>query len=155
MDIFAYIKRDHRKVAGMMDDVMSIRLPAIRQNIFHKIRSELIAHSKAEEQTFYVAVEAAASESVRLQMAHSVDEHQDIADCLTVLDNTPISSEFWIEKFGELKQAVTHHVHEEENDVFPKARVLLTPAQARQLAADMDRLKQQFLEDMEFEIPAL
>lgn len=155
MDIYAYIKRDHRKVAEMMDDVMSIRLPAVRQTIFRQIKTELTAHSQSEAQTFYVAIEMAAGEALREQMGHSIHEHNEIANLLNVLDMTPISSEFWLEKFGELKQAVSHHVEEEENDIFPKAKVLLSPAQARQLGKDMDMLKQEMLLDMEFDIPAL
>lgn len=155
MDIYAYIKRDHRKLAGMMGDVLAIRLPTVRQTLFQQIRAELMAHSQSEEQTFYTAVEAAASESLREQLGHSVYEHHEIADLLAVLNTAPISSEFWAEKFGELRQAVAHHVEQEETDVFPKARTLLSPAVERQLAKDMDALKQALLQDFELGIPAI
>ncbi|MEI9904542.1 MAG: hypothetical protein WDN06_11610 [Asticcacaulis sp.] len=76
-----------------------------------------------------------------LQMDHAEREHNEMRDLMQILDNTPISSEFWLEKFGELKHAIEHHVREEEDDVFPKAKVLLSPADARRLARDMDAIK--------------
>ncbi|MEI9904541.1 MAG: hemerythrin domain-containing protein [Asticcacaulis sp.] len=56
MDIYAYIKSDHRKVARLIDDLMAINLPYVRQQIFNQIRTELSLHAEAEEATFYTAI---------------------------------------------------------------------------------------------------
>ncbi len=155
MDIYAYIKSDHRKVARLIDDLMAINLPYVRQQIFNQIRTELSLHAEAEEATFYTAiVERTDSNSMSLQMDHAEREHNEMRDLLQVLENTPISSEFWLEKFGELKHAIEHHVREEEDDVFPKAKVLLSPADARQLARDMDGIKSRMRMEMTAGEPA-
>jgi hypothetical protein len=142
MDIYAYLKADHRRVAKLMNDLLDIRLPAIRQTLFEQIRAELSVHAIAEERTFYKALINAAHEAgVTDKMRHSEEEHDEIRELLEVLTDTPVSSDFWLEKFGELKHAVEHHVHDEEGDVFRVAQSLLSRETARRLANDMDALK--------------
>jgi len=146
MDIYAYIVRDHRKLAGLMDDLMSIRLPAIRQTLFEQIKADLAAHSDAEERTFYAALEhAIQTQEMNEKLEHSEHEHHEIKAILHVLARLSISSEEWMEKFGELKFAVEHHVAKEEDEIFPRAKEVLTPLDAHRLALQMDALKQQLL----------
>ena len=154
MDIFTYIKRDHRKVASLIDDLLAINLSYVRLNIFGQIRTELTLHADAEEQTFYRALDAAGQNGDLIErLHHAADDHEQMRALMEVIDNTPASSDFWMEKFGELKQAIAHHVAEEEQVVFPRARVLLSPQQCRQLARDMDMLKADLV--MEMQAPAL
>jgi hypothetical protein len=142
MDIYAYLKTDHRRVAKLMTDLLDIRLPAIRQNLFDQIRLELAVHADAEERTFYKAIaDAAHDQGVSDKIIHSEEEHDEIRELLDVLSDTPVSSDFWLEKFGELKHAVEHHVQEEESEVFKLAESLLSRETARRLANDMDALK--------------
>lgn len=149
MDIYTCIKNDHRRVAKLMDDLMAINLPAVRQRLFDDIRTELTLHAEAEEATFYTAiVELTQSPAISVQMDHAEHEHNEMRRLMQVLADTPISSEFWMEKFGELKHAVEQHVAKEENDIFTKARVLISPGDARQLGRDMEQLKAAMRDEM-------
>lgn len=146
MDIYAYIIRDHRKLSGLMDDLMSIRLPAVRQTLFDQIKTELSAHNDAEERTFYAAIEhALPSQKINDMLEKSEHEHHEIKALLHVLSRLSISSEDWMEKFGELKFAIEHHVAKEEGEVFPRAKEALSPLDAHRVALQMDALKQQLL----------
>ncbi len=142
MDIYSYIQRDHRKVAELMDDLLSINLSAVQLNIFDRIKTELQLHAAAEEQTFYTALEAASREArVEDRVVHAKADHDEIRDLLAFLSEESIAGPAWMEKFGELKHAVEHHVKEEEGEIFGKARNLLSVELANQLARDMDRVK--------------
>ena len=146
MDIYAYIVRDHRKLAGLMDDLLSIRLPAVRQTLFDQIQTELSAHSDSEERTFYAALEhATQTQEMNDKLEHSEHEHHEIKSLLHVLSRLSVSSEEWMEKFGELKFAVEHHVAKEEGEIFPRAKEVISPLDAHRLALQMDALKQQIL----------
>ena len=146
MDIYAYIVRDHRKLSGLMDDLMSIRLPAVRQTLFDQIKTELSAHSDSEERTFYAALEhAIPTQEMNDKLEHSEHEHHEIKSLLHVLSRLSVSSEEWMEKFGELKFAVEHHVAKEEGEIFPRAKEVISPLDAHRLALQMDALKQQIL----------
>lgn len=148
MDIYAYITRDHRRVAGLMNDLMSIRLPAIRQTLFDQIVDELTLHNDSEERTFYAALEhATQTQAMNDKLEHAEHEHHEIKALLHVLKRLSIGTEAWMETFGELKFAVEHHVAEEESTVFDKAKMVLNPLDAHRLALSMEALKQQIRQD--------
>lgn len=45
-----------------------------------------------------------------------------------------MSSSGWIQTLEKLKDALEHHVDEEENEVFPKAKKIISEEQAQLLA---------------------
>jgi hemerythrin-like domain-containing protein len=53
--------------------------------------------------------------------------------------------EEWTAKFTVLKENVEHHVEEEEGDMFPKARKVLSDKQAEALGTRMEEAKKQQL----------
>jgi len=149
MDIYAYIKRDHLKVADLMQQLLDVRLAAFHRRLFEQIKSELILHTEAEERTFYRAVAAAQREqATEEEMAHAFHDHGEIRGLLDELTELSENNEMWMVKFGALKQAVEHHVEDEEANVWKKARMVLTPDQERTLARDMDREKQKLLNEI-------
>ena len=143
MDIYNYIRQDHRNVAALMDELLSINLSAVQERIFHKLRVELSLHAEAEEQTFYKALQDASERAnVEDRIVHAREDHDEIRDLLTFLVNESIAGPRWMEKFGELKHAVEHHVKEEEVEIFAKARRLLSDEDAKHLAREMAMVKQ-------------
>ena len=155
MDIYAYIKRDHLKVADLMQQLLDIRLAAFHRRLFDQIKTELTLHTEAEEKTFYRAIEAATREqparddgATEEEMEHAFDDHAEIRNLLQELTEISENDEMWMVKFGELKHAVEHHVQDEETRVWKKARMVLSPAQERTLARDMDREKQKLLNEV-------
>ncbi|MBI1275162.1 hemerythrin domain-containing protein [bacterium] len=146
MDIYSYLKKDHRAVAKLMEELLATKDVKTRRLIFTQIKQELTLHADSEEATFYNAIEKATrAQSVQEQMEHADEEHDEIREYLEKLSNEPMESESWIEMFGEFKHSVTHHVDEEENDVFEKAKKYLSDEQATQLAKEMDAMKKQMM----------
>lgn len=150
MDIYAYIKRDHLKVADLMQQLLDIRLAAFHRRLFDQIKGELLLHTEAEERTFYRAIETATREqATEEEMEHAVHDHGEIRALLQELTELSENNEMWMVKFGELKHAVEHHVEDEETNVWKKARMVLTNDQERTLARDMDREKQKILDEVQ------
>ncbi len=144
MDIYNYLKKDHQKVADLMEQVVASKDPAERQSLFETIKMELTLHADTEEQTFYKAIEdATRSKQVEEKIEHANHEHDEIREYLEKLSTTPVSDELWLETFGEFKHSVTHHVEEEEGEIFEKAKKYLSSQEAKDLAKQMDRLKKQ------------
>lgn len=145
-DIYSYLKKDHRKVADLMEQVLASQNPTQREKLFKQIKLELTLHADTEEVTFYKAIEdATRSKNVQEQMEHADEEHTEIREYLEKLSSIPVASEEWIEQFGEFKHAVTHHVEEEEGDIFEKAKKYLSDKEAKDLAKEMEALKQEML----------
>jgi hemerythrin superfamily protein len=149
MDIYSYLKKDHKLVADLMESVVASQDADERKAIFTKIKQELTLHADTEEVTFYKAIEdATRSQNVQEKMEHADSEHNEIREYLEKLSSIPIESEEWIEQFGEFKHSVTHHVEEEEGDIFEKAKKYLNKDEAVQIAEDMDALKQKQKKEM-------
>ncbi len=143
MDIYNYLKKDHKLVAKLMESVINTNDASERYALFTKIKQELTLHADTEELTFYKAIQDATnSKNIQEKMEHADEEHSEIRKYLKKLTSIPVEDEEWIEKFGEFKHAVTHHVSEEEESLFEKAKKYLSKEEAIKLANDMEALKE-------------
>lgn len=146
MDIYGYIKKDHRHFEDLMDQVINAANSKTRESVFQTLKTELIVHAKAEEKSLYEAIETATrSKAVEKKIDHTYEEHDEIEGFLDKLSSTPITSDEWMIHFGELKHACAHHFEEEEGELFEKAKTYLDADQAKQLAKDMDALKTEMM----------
>lgn len=150
MDIYTYLKKDHKLVADLMEKVIASKDASKREALFAQIKEELTLHADTEEATFYTAVDKATrSQNVHEKMEHADEEHDEIRDYIEKLSTLSAEDEKWIEQFGEFKHAVTHHVEEEEGDIFEKAKKYLSKEEATRLAKEMDELKQKQKQKMQ------
>lgn len=141
MDIYSYLKKDHRKVSDLLKKVLATENIRQREEILAKINDELLLHAETEQATFYAALLNKPEMRERIQEAE--DEHKEMKGYLKKLSKTSAEDEMWLELFGEFKHAVEHHVREEEGQIFEKARKLLDENEARWLAERMDTLKRE------------
>ncbi|MCE3232251.1 MAG: Hemerythrin cation binding domain protein [Rickettsiaceae bacterium] len=139
MDIYTYLKKDHKKVSDLMKELLATRSPEIREEIFEEIKEELLLHAKTEQATFYKALENKRQTGEEIE--HAEDEHKEMEAYLKKLDKIDFNSENWIEQFGEFKHSVMHHVKEEEGEIFEQAKKILSERQAEKLAEEMEALK--------------
>jgi hypothetical protein len=140
MDIYNYLKRDHRRVSEMMAQMLVLRSPENRLDLFREIKHEILIHAETEQATFYAAL--ANRKSTEERIAEAREEHEEIKSYLGRLSAFPVESRPWLEMFGEFRHAVMHHIQEEEEIIFEKAKRILSHPQAVQLARDMVALKQ-------------
>ncbi|MFL6212122.1 MAG: hemerythrin domain-containing protein [Pyrinomonadaceae bacterium] len=144
MDVFTLLKQDHAQVAATIKQVEATDAPTQRQQLFNQIKQALDVHAHIEETIFYpVLKQAAETREITLE---AYDEHQDIKDLLAQLAGLPPDDEEWTDTFDELKQTIEHHVDEEENEMFVKARDVLSPQQIEDLGTRMEQEKQQQLQ---------
>jgi hemerythrin superfamily protein len=139
MDIYTYLKKDHRKVSDLMEQVLDTNSPSRRESIFDRIYDELLLHAETEQATFYAALED--EEEVEENIEDAEEEHAEMKDYMKKLSSMSAEEEEWIEIFGEFKHAVEHHVKDEEGRIFDKAKQILSSSEAKELAEDMARLK--------------
>jgi hemerythrin superfamily protein len=139
MDIYNYLKKDHRKVSELMQQVLAARMPARRKSLFEEIKHELLLHAETEQATFYAALEN--EQETEEWIEEAKDEHQEMKMYLNKISRLAPESIRWMEQFGEFKHAVEHHVKEEEETIFEKARDILSREEAMDLAQEMDELK--------------
>ena len=120
MNIYNYLKKDHQKVSDIFDQILSTKSMSKREALFNEVKKELLLHFKTEEATFYSALKG--HEETKEILHYAKNEHKEIEEYLEKLSTSSLDREEWIELFGEFKHSVLHHVKEEEEDIFKKAK---------------------------------
>lgn len=141
MDIYALLKKDHRTVAELFEKLEAARSDNTRQELLMTIEEELLLHAKTEEATFYAALENISETHLKDLMPEAESEHDEVRAFFERIRAAKMGSAKWFMLIGGLKQAVEHHVEEEEKLIFTYAKKTLDQTQAIELAKQMQELK--------------
>ena len=143
MDAFELLKQDHEKVSGIFEKLEPTTERAVktREELFTQLKQELDVHASIEEQIFYPAIkDADETHEITLE---AYEEHAVVKTLLSELEADPKDTEEWAAKLTVLKENVEHHVEEEETEMFPKAKKVLSAEQIEELGTRMEAAKQQ------------
>ena len=135
--IMSQLSEEHGEVSMLMKRCKASSDPATRKDLLSKIKTELMAHSKAEEAEFYAPLRE--YPETRDLVSHSKKEHEEIQDKLQTLSSSDARTDLWESTFSSLVETVEHHVKEEENELFPRAKKVLSSDQ-------LEHMKKRFLE---------
>ena len=118
-----YLSGQHREVEALFEEIEKAgdRAAKKKEKIFAMIADKLTAHAKIEELIFYPAAKEA-DEDLVLEAA---EEHANVKAMIRKLQRTEGSDETFDAKVKVLKELVSHHVKEEEQELFPKCRSAL------------------------------
>jgi iron-sulfur cluster repair protein YtfE (RIC family) len=145
MNAFELLKQDHQKVSGIFEKLepTTERGVKTREELFAQLKQELDIHARIEETIFYPAIkEAKETRDITLE---AYEEHNVVKQLLAELDELSKDDETWGAKLKVLKENVEHHVEEEEEEMFPSAKEVLSPAQIEELGARMEASKKEQL----------
>ena len=141
MNAFTLLKADHKKVAGILEKIDSTTERGVktREELFSQLKTELDVHARVEETIFYPELEKAdETHDITLE---AFEEHRLVKQLLGELETMDKGDEQWTARFSVLKENVEHHVEEEEGEMFPKARKVLSNEQAEILGTRMEEAK--------------
>ena len=117
---------DHRNVKKMFkqyEELMESRGKTVAQkkkDLALQICNELTVHAQVEEEIFYPALRAALKDTDML--AEAEVEHQTAKDLIAQIEGMGDADEMFDAKVTVLGEHSDHHVKEERNEIFPKAR---------------------------------
>lgn len=140
MDAIELLKQDHKKVEKIFTDMEK---KDARAKLFPELDRELSVHAEIEEKLFYPATKKA--EPTRDLVLESIEEHKQIKMVLADLEQADKTTDVWAAALKVLKEDVMHHVGEEEDELFPKVRKVLSKQQLEDLGSRMEELKMQLL----------
>lgn len=95
-------------------------MPDERLALAQKICAELTVHATIEEEIFYPALRAEIDEPALLDEAEA--EHQEAKDLIARIEALPAADAAMDDLVAQLARAIEHHVKEERDQLFPKAR---------------------------------
>lgn len=141
MDIFERIKKDHDDARALMKELKetTARAEKTRRKLFDEFKLDMWAHHKVEEAVFYSYLRD--DTKMSKDSYEALNEHHVGNGLLEELDTFPVASEEWGVKFGALSEMIEHHMDEEEEEFFPKARKLLSKDQAALMGERFDARK--------------
>ena len=114
------LRADHKHVSALFELYGAARSPAKQKDIVASICTELSVHAQAEEEIFYPAVKQALKDHELVPEA-SV-EHATLKDLVSQVKGIKPDGEMFDAKIKVLAEYVKHHVKEEQDEMFPKAR---------------------------------
>lgn len=144
MNAIDLLTDDHETVKGILTRLTESTERAVktRTELLQKLEMEVTIHTQLEEQILYPAFkEAGGKEEVK--MYHEAKEEHRAVDSLVLPDlkaTDPASLEF-SGRAKVCKELLEHHIEEEEEEMFAKARELFDEARLEEMGQQMTELK--------------
>ncbi|MFC4821930.1 hemerythrin domain-containing protein [Dokdonella ginsengisoli] len=149
MDAITLLKNDHAEVRTLLGDLEATTSRAVkkRSELVVKIDALLKAHTTIEEEIFYPAFKAAGEKGDDDKMYfEALEEHRAAGELvLPDLLATDVGSEQFSGRAKVLKELIEHHAGEEEKEMFPRAKKLLSREDLNSLGEQLEARKQELL----------
>ncbi len=131
-DIFDRLKEDHEEMRRYLDELVA----EFDGSLFTKLARELESHQSAEEHVLYAAI---VSDEKTHGLALEGKEEHHVADLLLrELKANDKGTDVWMAKLSVLKENVEHHLGEEEAELFPAARSVLSEGRALAMTGEFN-----------------
>lgn len=122
--IYSEIERDHAKHRELLEKISQTHGDSEeRRTLWNDFYYDVKSHAAAEEETFYSKLmeRPGGQDDAR----HSVSEHKEMDDIMEELNGMDFDNPGWLTRFKTLRHDYEHHMDEEEEDIFAKAREVL------------------------------
>ena len=123
MNATALLKKQHRDVRGLFEEVLQVEDPESRRQLCERIGQELMVHTKIEEEIFYPAVRELGDKGEEMVL-EAFEEHHVVDLVLVELPEVDPEDERFHAKMTVLQELVDHHAKEEEKEMFKLAQKL-------------------------------
>lgn len=110
MNLIDHLLEEHEEIKHLLDTYKDNPTET-----FDKLRKCLDDHTHEEEAVLYKK----AREILPEETTHAVKEHGEASKLMAILEYDPVHK---MEAFDQLKEAVLHHIEEEETEYFPAVK---------------------------------
>jgi hemerythrin-like domain-containing protein len=143
-DAIALLKADHVRIKSVLGQMQKATTEARRSALVDQAEQLLTQHTMIEEQVFYPAFrEAAKSERDRRLFHEATEEHHTVDLVLPEVRAARHEPDVYAARAKVLRELVMHHVEEEQEQMFPRARQLFSEPELRQLGEEMQARKRE------------
>jgi hemerythrin-like domain-containing protein len=140
-DPIVLLETDHRRFEDLLKKGEETTERAVkgRTELLKILTAELNVHEAIEEKILYPALKS--HPEARDLVLEGYQEHH-VADLIVEeLHGLARNDEKWGAKFKVLKENIEHHIEEEESDMFPTARAIMSREELNELGARMKTLR--------------
>ena len=115
-DAVTLLDDDHNEAIRLFERFKAAHQGNTQELITSQLRQALLVHMQIEEEIFYPAYQKATGDTESLEDARK--EHAEARELLAKLDANRQDARLML----ELEDAILHHVNDEREKMFPKAR---------------------------------
>jgi len=119
-DAIALLRADHKLVSALFAEYEKARTTSKKKTLVSQICIELSIHAQVEEEIFYPAVKKALKDKEMIPEA--TVEHATLKALIGQVEGVQPDGEMFDAKIKVMSEYVKHHVKEEQNEMFPKAK---------------------------------
>lgn len=143
MDPFELLREDHEKVKKLLHELDSTTERGVktRHELFARVHREMKVHEAIEEEILYPTLKEHAK--VREVVLEGYEEHDVVDRLMGELAALSVEDESWGAKLKVMKENVEHHIEEEEDEMFSKARDVLDADALSELGEKMAARKKE------------
>lgn len=135
------LRADHKRVNALFDEYEKARSSSKKKALVAQICTELTVHAQIEEEIFYPAVQKALKDHELVPEA--TVEHASLKDLIAQVKDVEPDGDMFDAKIKVMAEYVKHHVKEEQNEMFPKAKA--TKLDMKELGARMAARKDELM----------
>jgi hemerythrin superfamily protein len=141
-DALSLLTADHKRVKRLLKQMEEAEEAGERTEVFLKIAAEVTLHARIEEGIFYPAYHAAAmNDEEETLFFEAEEERRLVLEVLARAQRVNGDSPEFLGVAKVLKHLIEHHAEEEEAEMFPRAKKLMSPEQLAALGARMEATK--------------
>lgn len=119
-EAIALLRADHKLVDDLFKEYEKTRSNVRKKQLVAIICKELSVHAQIEEEIFYPAFKEALKDKELIPEA--TVEHATLKDLIAQVEGVEPDGEMFDAKIKVMSEYVKHHVKEEQNEIFPKAK---------------------------------
>ena len=116
----ALLRADHKLVSDLFFEFEKTRATSKKKKLVDQICTALTVHAQVEEEIFYPAVKHALLDKELVPEA--TIEHATLKALIGQIEGVEPDGEMYDARVKVLSEYVKHHVKEEQNEMFPKAK---------------------------------
>ena len=118
MDVLEHLEEEHRKVEKMIAQLEASASPKERRSILAELGDSLATHMAVEEERVYPIVDDKLGSD---KAGEAQKEHDQSREDMATMVERVESGDFKA-ALAQFKKGISHHVKEEEDELFPQLR---------------------------------
>lgn len=140
MNAIDLLKDDHDVVERLFQKVKASE-ESEHMKLFEQIKRELEMHTHIEETVFYPKMRDEGDEELKSLVLEGFQEHHEVKMFLREIPELAKDSEQFEPKLTVLMENVTHHIQEEEGQMFPMIKEQFDEYTLQMLGAEIEKEK--------------
>jgi hemerythrin-like domain-containing protein len=147
-EFISTLEKDHEEVQEILKKLQESSKTAVKgkEDLFKKLKQELVPHMKGEEKHFYpLLMKKKEGKELGLE---AIEEHHVAEMMLNELESLSKDAENWNAKVKVFSEIVQHHIEEEEEEVFEKAEELLDEDELNKIMSAFNKEKENLRKKM-------